>query len=338
MLLVDIKDQVALVTLNRPDAMNALSRALRAELHATLKRLDADPAVKVIVLTGAGERAFTAGLDLKELGSDPNGLRAANATEPSENPAWAVIACRKPVIGAINGVAITGGFEVALACDVLIASTKARFADTHARVGITPGWGLSQKLSRLIGPYRAKELSLSGNFLDARTAEAWGLVNRVVAPEELVPVALQLAADMASIDLDMLITYKAMIDDGYETTLRQGLELEQARSTAHNRHVTPEAVEARRAGIQARGGRSKDGGSKYPLRPASRSTSPLKVEELGSHCSPAGELPAKRGEGAQRRLDRPKILSLRKDLVFLRRDDLAALVHPGLQVDVGASG
>ncbi|MCA3731071.1 MAG: enoyl-CoA hydratase, partial [Phenylobacterium sp.] len=244
MLLVDIKDQVALVTLNRPEAMNALSRALRAELHATLKRLDADPAVKVIVLTGAGERAFTAGLDLKELGSDPNGLRAANATEPSENPAWAVIACRKPVIGAINGVAITGGFEVALACDVLIASTKARFADTHARVGITPGWGLSQKLSRLIGPYRAKELSLSGNFLDARTAEAWGLVNRVVAPEELVPVALQLAADMASIDLDMLITYKAMIDDGYETTLRQGLELEQARSTAQNRHVTPEAVEA----------------------------------------------------------------------------------------------
>ena len=253
MLLVDIKDQVALVTLNRPDAMNALSRALRAELHETLKRLDADPAVKVIVLTGAGERAFTAGLDLKELGSDPNGLRAANATEPSENPAWAVIACRKPVIGAINGVAITGGFEVALACDVLIASTNARFADTHARVGITPGWGLSQKLSRLIGPYLAKELSLSGNFLDARTAEAWGLVNRVVAPEELVPAALKLAADMATIDEDMLITYKAMIDDGYETNLRQGLELEQARSTAHNRHVTPEAVEARRAGIQARG-------------------------------------------------------------------------------------
>ena len=246
MLLVDIKDQVALVTLNRPDAMNALSRALRAELHATLQRLDADPAVKVIVLTGAGERAFTAGLDLKELGSDPDGLRAANATEPSENPAWAVIACRKPVIGAINGVAITGGFEVALACDVLIASTP-------ARVGITPGWGLSQKLSRLIGPYRAKELSLSGNFLDARTAEAWGLVNRVVAPEDLVPTALKLAADMATIDVDMLVTYKGMIDDGYETTLRQGLELEQSRSTAHNRQVTPEAVEARRAGIQARG-------------------------------------------------------------------------------------
>ena len=218
-----------------------------------LSELDRDPGVKVIVLTGAGERAFTAGLDLKELGGDPDGLRAANATEPSENPAWAVIACKKPVIGAINGVAITGGFELALACDVLICSTNARFADTHARVGITPGWGLSQKLSRVIGPYRAKELSLSGNFLDAQTACDWGLANRVVAPEELMPAALKLAADMATIELDMLLEYKAMIDDGYELSMRDGLELEQARSSAHNRHVTPDMVEQRRQAVQARG-------------------------------------------------------------------------------------
>jgi enoyl-CoA hydratase len=253
MILVEITNAVALVTLNRPEAMNALSRALRAELHKTLSALDADPAVKVIVLTGAGDRAFTAGLDLKELGEDPDGLKAANATEPSENPAWAVIACKKPVIGAINGVAITGGFEVALACDVLICSTRARFADTHARVGITPGWGLSQKLSRLIGPYRAKELSLTGNFLDAETAYAWGLANRVVAPEDLIPVALKLASDMAQIELGMLTTYKAMIDEGYELSLREGLELEQARSRAHNKGVTPDMVEQRRAEIQARG-------------------------------------------------------------------------------------
>ncbi len=253
MLLVEIKDRVAVVTLNRPEAMNALSKALRAELHKALSALDIDPDVKVIVLTGAGERAFTAGLDLKELGGDPDGLRAANATEPSENPAWAVIACKKPVIGAINGVAITGGFEVALACDVLICSTNARFADTHARVGITPGWGLSQKLSRTIGPYRAKELSLSGNFLDAKTAYDWGLVNRVVTPEQLMPAALKLASDMAQIDGEMLIGYKAMIDDGYELSLRSGLELEHGRSSVHNRNVTPEMVEARRAGIQARG-------------------------------------------------------------------------------------
>jgi len=254
MLLVEKpSDGVAVVTLNRPEAMNALSKALRAALQQAIVELDADPEVRVIVLTGAGERAFTAGLDLKELSTDPLGMGAANATDPAENPARAVLSCSKPIIGAINGVAITGGFEVALACDVLICSTNARFADTHARVGITPGWGLSQKLSRCIGPYRAKELSLSGNFLDAKTAYDWGLANRVVAPDELMPAALKLASEMASIDADMLVTYKAMIDDGYATTLGEGLELEHQRSVVHNRDVTPEMVAVRREKVQARG-------------------------------------------------------------------------------------
>jgi enoyl-CoA hydratase len=242
---------IAVVTFNRPEAMNALSRALRGALQKAIAELDADPEVKVLILTGAGERAFTAGLDLKELGTD--GLYAANAREPEENPARAVLACSKPIIGAINGVAITGGFEVALACDVLICSTNARFADTHARVGITPGWGLSQKLSRAIGPYRAKELSLTGNFLSAQQAYDWGLVNRVVEPHELMPAALKLAGEMASIEADMLVTYKAMIDDGYALAMGEGLELEHERSLAHNSGVTPEMVEARRAAVQARG-------------------------------------------------------------------------------------
>ena len=246
-------DGVAVVTLNRPEAMNALSKALRAALQTAIAEMDADPEVKVIVLTGAGERAFTAGLDLKELSTDPLGMGAANTTDPAQNPARAVLACTKPIIGAINGVAITGGFEVALACDVLICSTNARFADTHARVGITPGWGLSQKLSRCIGPYRAKELSLTGNFLDAATAYEWGLVNRVVAPEELMPAALKLAAQMADIDADMLVTYKAMIDDGYALPMGEGLKLEHERSVIHNLEVTPDMVAARRAAVQARG-------------------------------------------------------------------------------------
>jgi enoyl-CoA hydratase len=180
-------------------------------------------------------------------------MGAANATDPAENPARAVLACSKPIVGAINGVAITGGFEVALACDVLICSTNARFADTHARVGITPGWGLSQKLSRVIGPYRAKELSLTGNFLSAQQAYDWGLVNRVVEPAELMPAALKLAREMASIEGDMLVTYKAMIDDGYALTMGEGLALEHERSVVHNASVTPEMVEARRAAVQARG-------------------------------------------------------------------------------------
>jgi len=247
------QDGVAVVTFNRPEAMNALSKALRAALNQAIRELDADPEVRVIVLTGAGERAFTAGLDLKELGTDPLGMGAANATTTEENPALAVLACSKPIIGAINGVAITGGFEVALACDVLVCSTNARFADTHARVGITPGWGLSQKLSRAIGPYRAKELSLTGNFLSAEQAYDWGLVNRVVEPAELMPTALKLAGEMASIEGEMLVTYKAMIDDGYARSLGDGLKLEHERSVKHNAGVTPEMVEARRMAVQARG-------------------------------------------------------------------------------------
>ncbi len=249
--IVAIEGPVATVTLNRPDAMNALSRAMRVALAAAMHQLEADPAVRVVILTGAGERAFTAGLDLKELASD--GLAAANAEGPDDNPVKAIEQLTKPCIGAINGVAITGGFEVALACDVLIASERARFADTHARVGIMPGWGLSQKLSRLIGPYRARELSLTGNFLDAATAERWGLVNRVVPPHELLPVAQRLAADMATIDPGFAAAYKRLIDDGYATTFAGGMALEAQRSTTANARVSGDAIAAARTAVQARG-------------------------------------------------------------------------------------
>ena len=253
MLKVEQTGAIAVVTLDRPEAMNALSRALRRALDEAIRKIAADDSVSVMILTGAGARAFTAGLDLKELGGSTDALGDANATGAAENPVLAIQQCPKPVIGAINGVAITGGFELALACDVLIASSNARFADTHARVGIMPGWGLSQKLSRIIGVYRAKELSLTGNFLDAQTALDWGLVNRVVSPEELMPAAMKLAEDMASIPADTLCLYKSIIDEGYAANLGEGLAIEHRRSSAHNRTVTPETVEQRRAGIQARG-------------------------------------------------------------------------------------
>ncbi len=251
--LVDIAGAVATVTLNRPEAMNALNRAMRRELAAAMLGLERDPAVRAVVLTGAGTRAFTAGLDLKELGSEAGALGAANAEGPEDNPVKAIEQLTKPCIGAINGVAITGGFEVALACDVLIASGNARFADTHARVGIMPGWGLSQKLSRLIGPYRARELSLSGNFLDAATAAQWGLVNRVVPAEALLPAAQALAADMATIDPAFSAAYKALINDGYGMNFSDAMVLEATRSTAANAQVSPAAVEAARGQVQARG-------------------------------------------------------------------------------------
>lgn len=244
---------VAIVTLNRPEAMNALSRALRRELAQAMRSVEADADVRAVVLTGAGTRAFTAGLDLKELGADTSNLGATNAESADDNPVKAIELCSKPVIGAINGVAITGGFEVALACDVLIASTNARFADTHARVGIMPGWGLSQKLSRMIGISRAKELSFTGNFLDAATAERWGLVNRVVEPEALLPAAVALAQDMAGIEPAMLRTYKALIDEGYGLSFGEGMAIEQARSSAANSRVEAGDVEARRKAVMERG-------------------------------------------------------------------------------------
>lgn len=242
---------VAVVTMNRPEAMNALSSGLREELAAAMVEVDSDDTIHAVVLTGAGTRAFTAGLDLKELGVA--GLGAANAETPAANPVKAIEQCRKPVIGAINGVAITGGFEVALACDILIASENARFADTHARVGIMPGWGLSQKLSRMIGISRAKELSLSGNFLDAQTACQWGLVNRVVSAEDLLPTAKKLAADVASADPAMIAAYKRLIDGGFALPFGEAMALEHATSSARNAQVKGGEVEERRKAVMERG-------------------------------------------------------------------------------------
>jgi len=253
LVLTHVEDGIAVVTLNRPDAMNALSRALRRELATAMRAVDADDRVRCVILTGAGERAFTAGLDLKELGSDTSNLGAANADSAEENPVKAIEQCRKPVIGAINGVAITGGFEVAIACDILIASTNARFADTHARVGILPGWGLSQKLSRMIGISRAKQLSFSGNFLDAKTACDWGLVNAVVPADALLAHAKALARDIASVDPAMVQSYKRLIDDGYALPFGAAMAHEHAFSSAANRKVSAEEVEARRLAVIERG-------------------------------------------------------------------------------------
>jgi enoyl-CoA hydratase len=235
------------LTLHRPHALNALSAALRAELVAALQALDRDDTVRAVVLTGAG-KAFCAGLDLRELGTEgvPT-LGGAN------DPVRAIIAFSKPLIAAVNGAAVTGGFELALACDVLLASTSARFADTHARIGVIPGWGLSQKLSRLIGLPRAKEMAFSGNFINADTAERWGIANRVLSPDELLPAALALAADMASAEPGMLRAYKRLIDEGFGLPLGEAMVLEAQRSKEWAAAQTPEALERRRAAVQERG-------------------------------------------------------------------------------------
>ena len=225
--LVERDGAVATVTLNRPGARNALSQELRRALWKTMADLEADDSVAAIVLTGA-DPAFCAGLDLKELASTAGAALgetgAAGETSSQRGP---VPPMTKPLIGAINGVAITGGFEVALACDFLIASEKAAFADTHARMGIMPGWGLTVLLPEAVGFRRAKELSTTGNFLDAQTALSWGLVNHVVAHDDLVPFAQGLAADIATNDQvavrRMLQTYgEGALVDGEEAWAIEG--------------------------------------------------------------------------------------------------------------------
>ena len=193
-------DRVATVTLNRPSARNALSADLRRSLWTTMADLDADDGVATIVLTGA-DPAFCAGLDLKELASsDGAALGDTGAAGDTATRRGPVPPLSKPLVGAVNGVAITGGFELALACDFLVASERAAFADTHARVGIMPGWGLTVLLPEAVGFRRARELSATGNFLDAPTALTWGLVNHVVPHERCVPFAQELANDIASND------------------------------------------------------------------------------------------------------------------------------------------
>jgi enoyl-CoA hydratase len=251
-LLTDRTDGVLTLTMNRPSAMNALSRELRRALIDAFRSLAGDDVVGVVILTGAG-RAFSAGLDLKELGGETTAAADVADAVATGDLIETLAACDRPIIGAVNGVAVTGGFELALACDVLIASSEARFADTHARVGIMPGWGLSQKLARAIGIGRAKELSFTGNYLSAEQACAWGLVNRVVGPAELLPACRALAHDMLSCDPEVLRAYKRVIDDGYALTFGEGLRLEKTRSRAHAASVTPEKIAARRALVQARG-------------------------------------------------------------------------------------
>jgi enoyl-CoA hydratase len=241
---------VAVVTLHRPAARNALDAELRSLLHRTMAELDADDGTRVVVLTGA-DPAFCAGLDLKELSADPSSLsggfgHGADLRRP-------IPTMSTPVVGAVNGVAITGGFELALACDFLVASERARFADTHARVGIMPGWGLTVLLAEAVGVRRAKEMSATGNFLDARTALEWGLVNHVVPHDELMAFTLGLAEDIAGNDAEGVSHVLATYDAGMATTRAEALDIEARRSGEWLRGRARSDLEARRREVTDRG-------------------------------------------------------------------------------------
>lgn len=246
------RDGFAIVTLNRPEAMNALSRELRADIVQAFASCVNDEDIRVVILTGNG-KAFCAGFDLQELSN--TGKDAAQ--EADNTIARAIEAFRGPIIGAINGHAITGGFEMALACDVLIAADNARFADTHARVGILPGWGLSQKLPRMIGLSRAKEISFTGKPVFAQQAYEWGLVNHVVPGDELMAKAVELAEAMCKCVPQLLPQYKALIDEGYTKPYDEALAWEEQQAIASARQVMAAMVEERREAVIAQGRREK---------------------------------------------------------------------------------
>lgn len=272
---VSVVDGVATVVLDRPERRNALSVALLRHLAAALHQVEADDDVGAVVLTGAGP-AFCAGLDLAELGADGGALLAGRRRTGQRGPApdlpapdlsppdlpapdlsppdlsAPVPSPHKPLIGAINGPAVTGGLELALHCDWLVAGTSARFADTHARVGVQPLWGLTVLLPQAVGLRRARQMSATGAFIDAATALAWGLVNEVVPDDQLLAVAQRQAAEAAACDRLALATLFETYHRGSLLAPGDALALEARTGLAwRDRQVTPEGIEARRRALVA---------------------------------------------------------------------------------------
>jgi enoyl-CoA hydratase len=241
-LLIDTSDRVRTLTLNRPEARNALSSALRKQFFAALRDAESDAGVDVVIFTGA-DPVFCAGLDLKELG---------DTTElPDISPKWPPMS--KPVIGAVNGAAVTGGLELALYCDFLIASDRARFADTHARVGLLPTWGLSVRLPQKVGVGMARRMSMTGDYLSAMDALRAGLVTEVVPHEQLMPAARTIAASIVGNNQKavraLLASYHRI--DGADTST--GLWMEAESSLAWMRSASGDDIAASRASVMERG-------------------------------------------------------------------------------------
>lgn len=211
-LLFEVENGVAVITLNRPERRNAFNQALLAAIYDAIDEVSRNGDIQAAVVTGAGT-AFCSGIDLAVIGTD-------NLFDPrgdgSDMPD-VMGACAKPIIGAVNGLAITGGFELALNCDFLIASEQAQFADTHARVGIHPGWGMTQLLQQAVGVRMARQMSFACQRIDAQTALRIGLVNEVLPPERLLPRAKEIAAQICEANREMLSTIKSLIEYRHAT-------------------------------------------------------------------------------------------------------------------------
>lgn len=197
-LLIEISDSIATVTINRPQSLNALNCTVLRELECTFYELERDRTVQVVILTGSGEKAFVAGADIKEM-AEIDAAQAHIFARQGQQVLLALEKMKKPVIAAVNGFALGGGFELALACDFIYASEKAKFGFPEVTLGIIPGFGGTQNLSRLIGPNRAKELIFTGRIIDAPRAAAWGIVNEIAPVEELLSAARATATAISKV-------------------------------------------------------------------------------------------------------------------------------------------
>ena len=220
-LLVQDADGIRTITFNRPEVKNALSIAMRDEFCELVADADRDASVRAIVVTGT-DPIFTAGVDFKER----NPTTDASQQRATVNPAQALRATRTPSICAVNGACVSGGLEIVLSASFIVASERARFADTHARLNVVPAWGLTALLPRAVGVRKAKEMSLTGNFVDAPEALRIGLVNHVVAHERLMPFVTDLAHQIT--DQPAAATMLDLYDQGADLTLTAALDLEAA--------------------------------------------------------------------------------------------------------------
>jgi enoyl-CoA hydratase/carnithine racemase len=244
---------ITTVTLNRPEKLNALNRDLRSTFCRVMQELRDDPEAQVVIITGAG-RAFCAGLDLRELGAEA-GVEGGGVVRDGTTVSFITVIedMKVPVIAAVNGFAVTGGFEMVLACDMVVAAEDAQFADTHARVGVMPGGGMTARLPRAIGIRKAKELSLTGNYLGAREAERMGLVNRVVAPGQALNEAQAIAAQVLTANQPIVRQLKKLYELTTRATLEDAIRIEQEYFRAYNSSSKLTDFDRQREAVMERG-------------------------------------------------------------------------------------
>lgn len=246
-ILVETKDAVGLITLNRPDALNALNKGLMDELTLALDAFEADNAIHCIVLTGS-QKAFAAGADIKEM--QPKSYMDVYAEDFITANWERVTRCRKPVVAAVAGYALGGGCELAMMCDLIICADNAKFGQPEINLGVMPGAGGTQRLTRFVGKSKAMEMCLTGRMMDAVEAERSGLVSRIVPLAELLDEALKVAATIAAKSLPIAMMTKETVNRAYETTLSEGVRFE--RRLFHSMFATEDKKEGMSAFVEKR--------------------------------------------------------------------------------------